>query len=156
MVETWDDLLDELIDEPEFKSSIEENGFYKSDTSLNVFTKKYNFQPLQNTAVYLSIDFWSKQSNVLRRNDFFLLRIGGGKFGIFDQKKFPKPYLDLSTNDSVKLDLVRDDDFKDLIEAFDTRQENAGLEHLNVTGVYDSLITELFGKKKMAYWPKRK
>ena len=51
MVETWDDLLDELIDEPEFKSSIEENGFYKSDTSLKVFTKKYNFQPLQNTAV---------------------------------------------------------------------------------------------------------
>ena len=154
MVETWDDLLDELIDEPEFKSSIEEKGFYKSDTSLKVFTKKYNFQPLQNTAVYLSIDFWSKQSNVLRRNDFFLLRIGGGKFGIFDQKKFPKPYLDLSTNDSIKLDLVRDDDFGDLIEAFDTRQENAGLEHLNVTGVYDSLITELFGKKKWHIGPR--
>ena len=86
------------------------------------FARKYNFQPLQNTATYLSIDFWSKQSNVLRRNNFFLLRTGRGKFGIFDQKKFPKPYLDLSTKNSIKLDLERDDDFKDLIEAFDTRQ----------------------------------
>jgi len=104
MVETWDDLLGELIDESEFKSSIEENGFYKSDTSLKVFARKYNFQPLQNTATYLSIDFWSKQSNVLRRNNFFLLRTGRGKFGIFDQKKFPKPYLDLSTKNSIKLE----------------------------------------------------
>ena len=69
MVETWDDLLGELIDESEFKSSIEENGFYKSDTSLKVFTKKYNFQPLQNTAVYLSIDFWSKQRKILTKKD---------------------------------------------------------------------------------------
>ena len=72
MVKTWDELLEKLIDESEFKSSIEEKGFYKSDTSLKVFAEKYNFQPLQNTATYLSIDFWANQSNVLKRNNFFL------------------------------------------------------------------------------------
>ena len=30
------------------------------------------------------------------------------------------------------------------MNAFDTRQENAGLEHLNACGVYDSLIKKLF------------
>ena len=48
MVETWDDLLDELIDEPEFKSSINEKGFFKSSTKFREFVKKYNFEPIQN------------------------------------------------------------------------------------------------------------
>ena len=67
MEKTWDNLLMELIDEPEFKTSIEERGFYKSNVSLKIFAKKYNFDPSQNTATYLSLDFWSQQSKVLRK-----------------------------------------------------------------------------------------
>ena len=73
MVETWDGLLEELVDESEFKTSIEEKGFYKSAVSLKIFVKKYNFHSSQNTATYLSLDFWSQQSNVLRKKDMYLL-----------------------------------------------------------------------------------
>ena len=57
MAKTWDDLLKELIDETEFKTSVEETGFYKTDVSLKIFAKKYIFDPSQNTATYLSLDF---------------------------------------------------------------------------------------------------
>ena len=147
MAKTWDNLLEELIEEPEFKTSIEERGFYKSNVSLKIFAKKYNFQPSQNTATYLSINFWSEQSKILRKNNLYLLRTGSGTFGIFDENVFPSPYLQLDTTNSEKLDLNVNDDFKELMDAFDTRQENAGLEHLNACGVYDSLIEKLFGDK---------
>ena len=39
MAETWDNLLEDLIDETEFKTSVEENGFYKTDVSLKIFAK---------------------------------------------------------------------------------------------------------------------
>ena len=44
MIKSWDDVLAELVDEPEFKSSIEEKGFFKSDVGLKTFSKKYDFQ----------------------------------------------------------------------------------------------------------------
>ena len=154
MTKTWDNLLEELIEESEFKKSIEEKGFYKSNVSLKIFAKKYNFQPSQNTATYLSINFWSEQSKILRKNKLYLLRTGSGQFGIFDENTFPSPYLQLDTTNSEKLDLDVHDDFKELMSAFDTRQENAGLEHLNACGVYDSLIEKLFGDKKWKLGPR--
>ena len=155
MVKTWDDMLGELIDEPEFKSSINERGFFKSNTHFSDFVEKYNFQPKPNTAQYLSINFWSEQSPKLVTNGYYLLRTGGGKFAILDQEKFPRAYLDLSIKDSVKLDIKIDNDFKELAEAFHTQQqENPGLEQLNVTGVYDSLISELFGDTKWKIGPR--
>ena len=154
MAETWDNLLEELIDETEFKTSVEENGFYKTDVSLKIFAKKYIFDPSQNTATYLSLDFWSQQSKILRKKNLYLLRTGSGTFGIFDENVFPKPYLELDTNNSEKLDLEVNDDFKELMNAFDTRQENAGLEHLNACGVYDSLIKKLFGDEKWKLGPR--
>ena len=155
MVKTWDDMLGELIDEPEFKSSINERGFFKSNTRFSDFVEKYNFQPKPNTAQYLSINFWSEQSPKLVTNGYYLLRTGGGKFAILDQEKFPRAYLDLSIKDSVKLDIKIDNDFKELAEAFHTQQqENPGLEHLNVTGVYDSLVTKLFGNMEWHIGPR--
>ena len=154
MVKTWDDMLGELIDEPEFKSSINEKGFFKSSTKFREFVKKYNFEPIQNTAQYLSINFWSQQSNKLRKNGYYLLRTGGGKFAILDQEKFPRPYLDLDIKNSMKLDFEIDSDFRECVEAFDKGKENPGLEHLNVTGVYNSLIRELLGDEKWHIGPR--
>ena len=154
MVETWNGLLEELVDESEFKASMEENGFYKSAVSLKIFVKKYNFLSSQNTATYLSLDFWSQQSSVLRKKGLYLLRTGSGTFGIFDEKQFPKPYVELNTENSTDLELEKDDSFRELMHAFDTRQENAGLEHLNACGVYDSLIRKLYGNEKWKLGPR--
>ena len=154
MVETWNGLLEELVDESEFKASIEEKGFYKSAVSLKIFVKKYNFLSSQNTATYLSLDFWSQQSSVLRKKGLYLLRTGSGTFGIFNEKQFPKPYVELNTENSTDLELEKDDSFRELMHAFDTRQENAGLEHLNACGVYDSLIRKLYGNEKWKLGPR--
>lgn len=154
MVETWDELLEQLIDEVGFKKNIEGEGFYKTDESLKIFAKRYSFDPSQNTATYLSLDFWSQQSKILRKNGMYLLRTGSGTFGIFDENVFPKPYLQLDTTKSEKLNLETNEDFKELMSAFDTRQENAGLEHLNACGAYDSLIKELFGDEEWKLGPR--
>jgi hypothetical protein len=34
MIKSWDDVLAELVDEPEFKSSIEEKGFFFYDLNF--------------------------------------------------------------------------------------------------------------------------
>ena len=57
---TWNELLEELIDEIDFKTSIEKNGFFNSNVSLQIFGEKYGFKP-KNTASHLSINFWSEQ-----------------------------------------------------------------------------------------------
>ncbi len=51
----------------------------------------------------------------------------------------------MSTQNYTQLEIKKNDEFSELIKAFDTRQENAGLEYLHVLGVYDLLIKELFG-----------
>jgi len=154
MVTEWDDLLEQLIDEVEFKKSIEDKGFYNTEISLKKFAPKYHFKPKQNTANYLSLDFWSRQSKMLRKNQMYLLRTGDGRFCIMDENEFPNPYLQLDVKNSEKLDLSLDNDFKELMSAFDTRQENAGLEHVNVCGGYDSMIEKLFGKTKWKLGPR--
>ena len=51
----------------------------------------------------------------MRKKNLYLLRTGSGTFGIFDENVFPKPYLELDTNNSEKLDLEVNDDFKELM-----------------------------------------
>ena len=41
-----------------------------------------------------------------------------------------------------------------MLDAFKVRPEDAGLEHLNVTGVYESLITKLIGNTKWHIGPR--
>lgn len=153
-VETWDDFLELLIETPQFKNQITEKGFFKTNDSLKKFSLQYGFNPIQNTATYLSLDFWSQQSKILRNHGLYLLRTGSGTFGIFDETIFPKPYLELNVNHTEKLDLEIDPDFNELMSAFDTRQENAGLEHLNACGVYDLIIKKLWGKKEWKLGPR--
>ena len=150
---TWNELLEELIDEMDFKTSIEKNGFFNSNVSLQIFGEKYGFKP-KNTASHLSINFWSEQSQVLKKHDMYILRTGYGGFCIFDKNKFPSPYLQLSTSNVENLDLEIDYEFKELMSAFDTKQENPGLEHLNACGGYDVLIKKLFGNLKWKLGPR--
>ena len=37
MTKSWDDVLAELVDEPEFKSSIEEKGFFLNELRHNAY-----------------------------------------------------------------------------------------------------------------------
>ena len=137
-----------------------ENRPILSFEKMKDFTKKYNFQPLQNTAVYLSIDFWSKQSKILKDNDYYILRSGGGTFVILDKKQFPNAYLDLSISDYTEMETKEDPEFPELYKAFRkepgdrSKQENSALEHPRALGCYDKLVEGLFGNVKWYVGPR--
>ena len=143
-----------LINEKGFQDQIKERGFFASDQSFKGFAKKYNFTSDRNTASYLSLDFWSLQSDMLREKNLYVLRTGGGNFVIMDNTQFPKPYLDLNPQKYSKLKPENNKEFLDLLDAFNIRQENAGLEQLNILGVYDSLVKALFGDSKWYVGPR--
>ena len=157
MEREWADVLHEIIDDPKIKTSIEEKGFHQFPKWEPDFRREYNIiddSKFKKPPGYISINFWSEQEDVLTKNNYYILRTGDGKFAILDKGKFSKPYLELNVNSSIKLDFEADDDFKDLLDAFKVLPEDPGLEHLNVTGVYNSLITKLFGDTKWNIGPR--
>ena len=50
---------------------------------------------------YLSIDFWSGQSKELIKNKLYVPSRGKGRFVIFSEKRFTKPYLELQIDETV-------------------------------------------------------
>ena len=161
MEREWADVLHEIIDDPKIKTSIEEKGFHLFPKWEPDFRREYNIiddDKFKKPPGFISLDFWSssgpKQHKILRDKNLYILRIGDGKFAILDEGKFSKPYLDLNVRNTEELDFDTDDDFKDLLDAFKVLPEDPGLEHLNVTGVYNSLITKLFGDTKWNIGPR--
>lgn len=150
----WDEVLEKLVEEPIFKDQVSSQGFFHSGESFKEFTRRYDFTPTQNTATYLSLDFWSKQSDVLQKRKLYLLRTGDGNFIILDSSRFSPPYLDLKISKYSMLKPVENKEFSDLLDAFRERQENSGLEQLNILGVYDALVKELFGTVKWHIGPR--
>ncbi len=156
----WDDLLQKTIDTPEFLSEINTNGFWKCDDSVIKYAKKNGVELDSNAPNYVSLDFWSKQSEILKDNDYYILRSGGGTFVILDKKQFPNAYLDLSISDYTEMETKKDPEFPELYKAFrkepgdKSKQENSALEHPRALGCYDLLIKELFGNVRWYVGPR--
>ncbi len=153
MANSWDEVLQKIISENSFVNQLQNRGYYLSDLSYQEIIKKYGFTNSQNAAGFLSLDFLSKQSKILREKNLYLLRTGRGNFAIFDENKFPHSYLNLNITNSKKLE-TNQSGFSELLEAFDTRQENAGLEQLNVIGGYDELVKSLLGDVEWKIGPR--
>ena len=153
LANSWNEVLEKLLKDDSFKNQIDNSGFYLSDSPFKEFVKKFDYIPSQNTATYLSLDFWSQQSNVLQENNMFLLRTGMGKFAIFDQTKFPSSYLTLKIDNATELS-IDNTTFPELVDAFRTRQENAGLEQLNALGIYDKIASNLFDNSEWKVGPR--
>ena len=85
MTDTWDDLLEKFIGEPQVEAGLKNSGFYNCQITFKKFVKNYAFAPQMSTPFYLSIDFWSGQSKILKENNLYLLRTGKGKFCIIDE-----------------------------------------------------------------------
>ena len=156
----WDDLLQKTIDTPEFLSEINTKGFWKCDDSVIKYAKKNGVELDSNAPNYVSLDFWSKQSEILKDNDYYISRSGGGTFVILDKKQFPNAYLDLSTSDYTEMETKEDPEFPELYKAFrkepgdKSKQENSALEHPRALGCYDKLIEGLFGNVKWYVGPR--
>jgi len=153
VVDSWDDVLRNLTSEDSFVNQIQNRGYYLSELSYQKLIKKHGFSHSQNAAGFLSLDFLSKQSKILREKNMYLLRTGKGNFAIFDEQKFPHSYLNLNTNNAEKLE-IDSSGFPELLHAFETRQENAALEQLNVLGVYDLLVKNVLGVTEWKIGPR--
>ena len=157
----WEDVLQKIINTPEFLSEIDTNGFWKCDDSVINYAKDiYEVTLSGSSANYVSIDFMSKQPKILRDNHYYILRTGGGRFIILDETKFPNSYLDLSISDSIQLETKEDPEFPELYKVFrkdvndKSKQENSALEFPNALGCYDLLIKKLFGNVKWYVGPR--
>ena len=157
----WEDVLQKIINTPEFLSEIDTNGFWKCDDSVINYAKDiYEVTLSGSSANYVSIDFMSKQPKILRDNNYYILRTGGGRFIILDETKFPNSYLDLSISDSIQLETKEDPEFPELYKVFrkdvsdKSKQENSALEFPNALGCYDLLIKKLFGNVKWYVGPR--
>ena len=156
----WEDLLQKTINTAEFLSEINAKGFWKCDDSVIKYAKKNGVKLDSNAPNYVSLDFWSKQSEILKDNDYYILRSGGGTFVILDKKQFPNAYLDLSISDYTEMETKEDPEFPELYKAFrkesgdKSKQENSALEHPRALGCYDLLIKELFGNVRWYVGPR--
>ena len=156
----WEDLLQKTINTAEFLSEINVKGFWKCDDSVIKYAKKNGVKLDSNAPNYVSLDFWSKQSEILKNNDYYILRSGGGTFVILDKKQFPNAYLDLSISDYTEMETKKDPEFPELYKAFrkepgdKSKQENSALEHPRALGCYDLLIKELFGNVRWYVGPR--
>jgi hypothetical protein len=157
----WEDVLQKIINTPEFLSEINTNGFWKCDDSVINYAKDiYEVTLSGSSANYVSIDFMSKQSKILRDEHYYILRTGGGRFIILDETKFSNSYLDLSISDSIQLETKEDPEFPELYKVFrkdvsdKSKQENSALEFPNALGCYDLLIKKLFGNVKWYVGPR--
>ena len=156
----WEDLLQKTINTAEFLSEINAKGFWKCDDSVIKYAKKNGVKLDSNAPNYVSLDFWSKQSEILKDNDYYILRSGGGTFVILDKKQFPNAYLDLSISDYTEMETKEDPEFPELYKAFrkepgdKSKQENSALEHPRALGFYDLLIKELFGNVRWYVGPR--
>ena len=151
-----DDPWKKLVEEPEFNDSIEKFGYYSSPLSFQPFIKKYNLSLRNRAPSYLSIDFWSGQPKTLTERRCYVIRTGKGKFVIFNENRFAKPYLDLNLAETKNQIPVRQIvGYQVLRNAFKQHyHEDTNLEQLRLLGVYDEVVARLFGAKEYHIGPR--
>lgn len=144
-----DDPWHKLVNEAEFNESLKTLGYYVSPISFQPFVRKFDLSLRSRAPSYLSIDFWSGQSKTLTQRRCYVIRTGKGKFVIFNEDRFAKPYLDLNLNDvSEKIPWQNVDGYPHLQNAFRKHyHEDSNLEHLRLLGVYDEVVHRLFGNR---------
>ena len=137
-----------LLDDSTFKQEVSELG-YSRERSFVGYLKKHGLDVKLKksgaiTAPNLSIDFFARQSRELTKLGFYVIRTGKGKFMVFKEDVFPRPYLDLKTKDSTDFDPKAPAGFEQLAKCFvDNSLENSALEQLRFMGFFDSLVKQV-------------
>jgi len=143
-----------LLNEPEFIEELSLLG-YSKERSFSEYKSKYNLTLSGSTPVYLSIDFYSKQSKELKDRNYFVIRTGKGNFIIFDENRFGKPYLKLNLSCEEEIDYEVPKNFKNLNDAFkENLIENASIEHLWFLGIFKQIIGKISSEKECYIGPR--
>lgn len=93
----WENALEHM------QPSLKEKGYFHCAKSFKDFVKEHKIQANLLTPIYLSLDFYSQQRPELTNRDLYVIRLGQGSFGIFDQRVYPKPYLELSKDNTEQI-----------------------------------------------------
>jgi len=143
-----------------FRDSIENDGYYRWDQSFQAFKREHNLEAKQRAPQYLSLDFYSKQRSELTNQKWYVLRLGQGNFGIFDETKIPKPYLnlDISTAENIEIDPKKSHihmrrAFKSLDYSLKSA-ENSLLELSRFYGIFGSMVSAIDGSSEYQVGPR--
>lgn len=149
----WEKALDDI------QRGVDEKGYFIWNDSFKSFVKKYDLGATGAAPAYLSLDFYSQQRPELRNRGLYVIRLGLGNFGIFDENVYPKPYLELDDEDAQPIELSRRTDFDNMRRAFKvvddsfSSAEDTLLELCRFQGVFKSILGTM-GEDKCEVGPR--
>jgi hypothetical protein len=149
----WENALEKI------QSSISENGYFYWQKSFVDFVKEYKIKANQKAPFYLSLDFYSQQRPELTKRGLYVVRLGRGNFGIFDQRVFPKPYLELNEKEAMPLSSKYPSKYKAMRQAFRIVDEDLSsaedtlLELCRFHGIFNKML-ETFGEDNYQIGPR--
>jgi len=154
----WKELLTNLTHSESFLKSINDEGFYlspKYKTFREYTQSEWGVTSTVNTESLLSLDFWSEQSPVLTKNGYYLIRTGRGSFAIFQENKFPRPYLDLKVENTQTLEPSEPQGYEDLKSSFkENILENSALEQLRFNKTLEKIVLDITGEHEFVIGPR--
>lgn len=136
----WEKALEDI------QRSVDEKGYFLWSDSFKKFDKKYNLGVPGAAPAYLSLDFYSQQRPELSERGLYVIRLGLGNFGIFDEKVYPKPYLELNEANLKQIELKKRTDFENMRSAFRivdgslSSAEDTLIELCRFQGVFKSIL----------------
>jgi len=150
----WEPALDA------FNERIEERGFYYWDKSFQDFKQEFDIDARQRAPTYLSLDFYRQQRPELTDRSWYVIRLGQGSFGIFDEEQFAKPYLDLKTDSAEEINIRSNNAYQHMRKAFKSLDfslksaENTLLELARFYNIFETLIDEVDGSADYCVGPR--
>ena len=143
-----------------FQEEIDEKGFYHWDQGFQDFKNKHEITAEQRAPMYLSIDFYRQQRRELTDRGWYVIRLGQGSFAVFDNEKYPKPYLELSTSDVKEIEIQQNTSYNLMRKAFKSLDlslksaENTLLELARFYNVFETMIEGVTGDSEYHVGPR--
>jgi len=143
-----------------FENEINKNGLFHWNKSFQAFKRDYGINAIQKAPQYLSLDFYSQQRPELTELGWYVIRLGRGNFGIFDEKQFPKPYLELSTKKSKEIKIKPKNSHKNMRKAFKSldyslrSSENTLLELSRFYNIFETMVKSVDGSPDYQIGPR--
>ena len=154
----WTEILSKLIDSESFLESISKNGFYLSpeyNTFIEYAKNEWNISTDGKPTQFLSIDFWKKQSSILTKNGYFLIRTGEGSFAILQENKFPRSYLELKLENVQTLEPIIPTGYENLKKSFSENiLENSALEEIRFNKTLDNIVLDITNESEFFIGPR--
>ena len=143
-----------------FQKDIDVLGYFYWKNSFQDFKKTFGLTANLKAPFYLSLDFYRLQRPELTERGWYVIRLGKGSFGIFDRKKYAKPYLDLPSEGAEKIEIRKNKSHKSLRKAFKSLDlklksaENTLLELARFYNIFETMVDEIDGTPEYYVGPR--